>query len=631
MTGVIGNGLSALLAAQRALQTTGNNIANANTDGYVRQRVNLAAVPPSGQGSAAIGQGVRVAGIERVFDQLLTDQLREATAGAGRARAYGDLAVRLDRVLGDPQNSIAGNLRSFFDAVDAVGRDPTSIASRQQLLLEGRALGERFADLDAQLGGLSREIDARLGQAVQTVNRTTAGIAELNTRIIAAGNSPPAELVDKRDELLRQLADQIDVTTSPQADGSITVFAGSGQTLVIGGRVNPLTTAPDALQGERLRIGIEEPNGFQDISGKVGGGFIGGLLAFRRDALDTARTQLGQLALGLAAGVNDQHRQGLDLNGSLGGDFFALAGPGVSASTNNTGTATVTAAITDPAAVAAREYDLRYNGTGWLLYDRATGGVVPSTGTGSAADPLQAEGIAVTVAGTAQAGDRFLVRPLGNVAANLRVRLTDPAGIAAASPLTTAALPANLSAASIGRPTVGDVTDPALLQPVEIRFDSPASFRIFSAGGTPLTGPTAYVDGGDITFNGWTVQVRGTPAAADRFTVRPVGSSSGDNGNMAALSGLADRGYFRGGAQSLTDLGADLVGTVGAIAARAASDSQARGVIVAQASLDVESISGVNLDEEAADLLRFQQAYQAATKVVAVGDELFQTLLAAIR
>jgi flagellar hook-associated protein 1 FlgK len=631
MTGVIGNGLSALLAAQRALQTTGNNIANANTDGYVRQRVNLAAVPPSGTGAAAVGQGVRVAGIERVFDQLLTDQLRDATASAGRARAYNDLAVRLDRVLGDPERSIAGNLRSFFDAVDAVGRDPTSIASRQQLLLEGQALGERFADLDGQLGSLSREIDARLGQAVQTVNRTIAGIAELNTRVVAAGNNPPAELVDKRDELLRQLADQIDVSTSPQADGSISVFAGSGQTLVIGGRANPLTTAPDPLQGDRLRIGVQEPNGFQDITSKVGGGFIGGLLAFRRDALDTGRTQLGQLALGLASGFNEQHRQGLDLNGALGGDFFALAGPGVSPSAINTGTATVTAAITDPAAVAAREYDLRYNGTGWVLYDRTTGGIVPTTGTGTAADPLLAEGIAVTTGGSPQAGDRFLIRPLGNVAANLRVKVTDPAAIAAASPLSTAALSANVSAASIGVPAVSDIANPALLQPVEIRFDTPSSYRIWSAAGVPLTGPQAYVDGGDISFNGWTVQVRGTPQALDGFTVRPVGSSSGDNGNMAALSGLADRGYFRGGAQSLTDLGADLVGTVGAIAARATSDLEARAVIVSQATLDVESISGVNLDEEAADLLRFQQAYQAATKVVAVGDELFQTLLAALR
>jgi flagellar hook-associated protein 1 FlgK len=189
MSGFIGTGLTGLLAAQRALQVTGNNIANANTDGYVRQRIDLAAIPSSSRSGVAIGQGVRVAGVERVFDQLLTDQLRDATAATGRSTAYNDLAVRLDRVLGDPERSIATSLRSFFAAVEAVGRDPTSIASRQQLLLEAGALGDRFAGLDNQLGTLTREIDARLGQAASTVNRLTSGIAELNTRI---GRRQPA-------------------------------------------------------------------------------------------------------------------------------------------------------------------------------------------------------------------------------------------------------------------------------------------------------------------------------------------------------------------------------------------------------------------------------------------------------
>jgi flagellar hook-associated protein 1 FlgK len=631
MSGFIGTGLTGLLAAQRALQVTGNNIANANTEGYVRQRIDLAAIPSSSRSGIAIGQGVRVAGVERVFDQLLTDQLRDATAATGRSQAYNDLAVRLDRVLGDPERSIATSLRSFFAAAEAVGRDPTSIASRQQLLLEAGALGDRFAGLDNQLGTLAREIDARLGQAASTVNRLTSGIAELNTRIVAAGGSPPAELVDQREELLRQLAGQVDVTTSPQADGSITVFAGSGQTLVIGPRSRELSVASDPLQGDRLRIGIRERGGFEDLTGKIGGGAIGGLLAFRRDVLDPARAQLGQVALGVGAAVNEQHRQGLDLNGELGGDFFRIAPPGISASTGNTGTATVAVDIAVPEAVAAREYELRFNGSAWTLYDRATSAVIPATGSGTAADPLQAEGLSLTVAGSAAAGDRFLVRPLGNVAAGLRPAITDPARIAAASPLAAAASGANLSNATAGRPVVTDAADPALLAPVEIRFESGGSYRIWSAAGAALTGPQAWAAGDAISFNGWSVTLDGTPVAADRFSIRPVGSGSGDNGNAAALAGLADRGWFRGGAQSLTDLSADLVGTVGAVAARAASELDARQVILSQATLDVESVSGVNLEEEAATLLRFQQAYQAATKVVAIGDELFQTLLMAIR
>jgi flagellar hook-associated protein 1 FlgK len=631
MSGFIGIGLTGLLAAQRALQVAGNNIANANTDGYVRQRIDLAAVPASSRSSVAIGQGVRVAGIERVYDQLLTDQLRDATAATGRSQVYNDLAVRLDRLLGDPERSITTSLRSFFGAIEAVGRDPTSIAARQQLLLEAGALGDRFAGLDNQLGTLARELDARLDQAAATVNRLTAGIAQLNTRIVAAGGSPPAELVDQREQLLRQLAGQVDVATSPQADGSITVFAGSGQTLVVGPRARELSVASDPLQADRLRIGIREQGSFEDLTGRIGGGAIGGMLAFRRDVLDPVRAQLGQVALGVGAMVNEQHRQGLDLNGALGGDFFRVAPPGISASTGNTGTATVAVAVTAPAAVAAREYELRFNGSAWTLYDRASSASIPATGSGTPADPLQAEGLSLTVTGSAAAGDRFLVRPLGNVAANLRPAVTDPARIAAASPLAATALASNLSDATPGRPVVSDATDPGLLAPVEIRFESASSYRIWSGAGVDLTGPQPWTAGDTISFNGWSIALAGTPAAADRFSVRPLGSGSGDNGNAIVLSDLGDRGYFRGGAQSLTDLSADLVGTVGAVAARAASELEARQVILSQATLDVESVSGVNLEEEAAAMLRFQQAYQAATKILAIGDELFQTLLLAIR
>lgn len=630
MSGIIGNGLSGLLAAQRALQTTSNNIANANTPGYVRQRVNLAAVN-GGDSAIQLGQGVRVAGVERVYDQLLADQLRDATAASGRATAFNDFAVRLDRLLGDPDQSITTALRQFFDAVDEVGRDPTSIASRQQLLLEGDALAARFAALDSRLAGLAGDLDARVTQSVQAINLATTGIAALNERISASGGNPAPELLDQRQELIRTLAAQVDVSVSPQADGSVAVYSRAGQALVTGGIARPLTVSQDALQGDRLRVGVEQSGGFLDLSGKIAGGYLGGLLAFRRDTLDSARAQLGQIALGLAVGFNGQHSAGVDLDGNLGGEFFAVGGPGVSPSSTNTGTASVAATIADPAAVAARDYELRYDGAAWLLYDRATAAVIPSTGTGTSADPLRAEGIAIVATGTAQAGDRFLVRPLANAAANLRVAVTDPAAIAAAAPLTAAGSSTNLGTGAIGTVGVGNPADPALLATVEIRFETAATWRLFDAGGTPLTAAQPYTSGGTIAFNGWSLQISGTPAAGDRFSVRSVGTGSGDNGNAVALSAVADRGFFRGGLQSLTDLGADLIGTVGAVAARARGDLTAQQTIVAQAELDVESIAGVNLEEEAAELLRFQQAYQAAAKVVAIGDELFQTLLAAVR
>jgi flagellar hook-associated protein 1 FlgK len=512
-----------------------------------------------------------------------------------------------------------------------VGRDPTSIALRQQLLAEGQALAGRFTEADGRLVALAGEVDARIGEAVATINRTTTAIARLNESIVAAGPRAPLAMLDERDALIRDLARQIDVSVAPQPDGSLAVFAGTGQSLVQGTRAQALAVQADPLQRERLVVGVDQGGAFLDITNRIAGGALGGLVAFRRDSLDPARAQLGQIALGLGATVNARQQDGLDLNGLLGRDFFRVAPPAVGPATTNTGTAVVTVAVADPAAVAARDYEFRFGAGSWTLFDRATGAVVPTTGTGTVADPFVADGLALSVAGTPAAGDRFLVRPLANTAASLRVELTDAAGIAAAAPLRAAGAAANLGTATISRPVADDPGNPQLLASVEVRFASPTTYQLFTPGGTALGPVQAYASGGDISLNGWTVQVSGTPRAGDVFTVRSSGAGSGDNTNAVALAGAGSAGYFRGGLQSLTDAGADLVGTVGAAAARAAAEREAQATVATQAELDVESVAGVNLEEEAAALLRYQQAYQAAAKVVAVGDELFRILLDSVR
>jgi flagellar hook-associated protein 1 FlgK len=291
----------------------------------------------------------------------------------------------------------------------------------------------------------------------------------------------------------------------------------------------------------------------------------------------------------------------------------------------------VTATVSDPTALQAKDYVLLYNGTSWLLTDAASGSAVTFAGAGTPASPFAFDGLSVTVSGSATAGDSYLIRPAAGAASRIGLAITDPSEIAGAAPVQTARLSANLSDAAIVPAGITDVSNPALLQPVQIRFEAPATYRIYDAGGTDLTGPLAYTSGADIAFNGWTARISGTAQAGDRFDVGPTGPDSGDNANAQALARTGAQGYLANGQVSVEDLAGRLVSQVGSSAARASQDLTVQSSLREQAQTDLDSVSGVNLDEEAANMLRYQQAYQAASKIIVVANELFSTLLGMLR
>jgi flagellar hook-associated protein 1 FlgK len=631
MSGTITNGLSALLAAQRALQTTSNNIANSNTDGYVRQRIDFVERPGTPLGRITIGAGVAIGDVSRVYDEFLTENVRTSTSLAQRYTVFGDFATRLDTILGNPDTGVSAAVQRFFDQVEAVGRDPTSIAQRQQLLLEGDSLASRFRQLQTQLDGLGEEIDGRLGNSVGNINQLARQIAGLNQKISQAGSSASADLLDQRDLLLRDLGGQIDITAIPGADGSINVVVGSGQSLVLGGRAAQMSVVPDAYDPSRLQLAIDNGGGTpQVISSRISGGTVGGLLAFRGEVLDTARRDLGQLATGLSELFNAQHRQGMDLNGALGTDFFASSVPRTAGANTNAGSGTLIATITDASALTGRDYELRFGASGWSVVDRATGSAIASAGSGTAADPLRFEGLAVNASAGVVSGDRFVVEPFANALSRFDVQLTDPARIAAAAPLASVGDAANQSQATVSAPSVTDINDPKLRTTATILFDSPSSYVVYTGNASDLVGPLPYVSGQDISFAGWTVQVSGAPQTGDQFFVQAAAAGSGDNSNVLELADTARRGFFNNGTQSLADLGSDLVITVGATANRAANEVKVQSALREQAEIDLSNLSGVNLDEEAANLLRYQEAYLAASKVISVADSLFKDLLSIV-
>jgi len=631
MSTFINNGLTGLLAAQRALQTTANNVANVNTDGYVRQRAIINEAASHNGSQLSIGQGVQVVGIERIYDQFIADELQTATMSQHRAMAYNDLALRLDSILGNPELSASAALQRFFDQAEAVNRDPTSVVNRQQFIAEGQTLLDRFGQLDAQLGQIENSVDGRLSQAVGTVNGLARSLADVNERITLSAGNIPNDLLDEQDRLLKQLAEQIDFSTTTSEQGSVNILIGNGQPLVLGTRANELALAQHEFDASRMELAFSDGSTTQPISSKITGGELAGLLSFRDAVMADARRDLGLMMLGLAEAFNDQHRLGIDLNGELGGEFFQVPDPMVSGSVSNTGSATVTATVASPAALEARDYIMRFDGSNWQLSDASTGASVSMTGTGTAGDPFLAEGLEIVVAAGAAAGDKFKVMPVRLTPGGTKLAISDPAKIAAASPVTASVSLNNQSDSKISTATVNDITDPQLLDTAEIRFESAGTYRIYDDGGADLTGPQAYTSGADISFNGWTVQISGTPADGDSFFVGSTGPNSGDNGNALALTDLGTQRLFANGTLSLSDMGANLLAGIGLIAGRAAQDLDVQSALRDQVELDFEAVSGVNLEEEAANMLRYQEAYQAAARIVSVANDLFNSLLNSLR
>lgn len=627
MPDLLGTGSTALLAFQRTLATISHNIANANTAGYTRQRTELGTRTGQSYGFGFIGGGVQVNSVTRLQDQFLQSRLVDSSGAIGRLTPMAQLTGQLDAIVSDPATGLGAPISSYFSAIGAVAANPSSGAARQDMIAQGNALAARFRSLGAQLDAQQADVQTRLTGMVTQVNQDSAELARLNAQIVAQSHStggPPNDLMDQRDRVLARLGSAIGITTFTQDDGAVNAYAQGGQALVVGTTVSKLTTAPDPYDATRLTLAIDTPSGSVRVSERVAGGAIGGLLAYRREVLDPAAANLGRMAVTLALTVNAQHRQGVDATGAMGGDFFTETAPLVQGSRDNIGAATLSATITDTAALSGRDYQFRFNAGTWSAFDATTGAAVPMTGTGAPGDPFVVDGVSVTVAGAAANGDTFMVRPLVLAATGLHVAITDPQKIAAADALRGAASLGNLGTGAPGPVSITDPADPNLLVPATIQFTSATTYTIDG------NGPFGYTPGTPIGWNGWRTTLSGTPQAGDSFSVTPRGAMSGDNGNARALASLATAALV-GGSMSFSQANGQLVGNVGSAASAAQSSLDAETTLDTQLQAQRDSLSGVNLDEEAANLMKFQQAYQAAAQVMSIADTLFQTMINAVR
>lgn len=628
-------GVSGLAAAQAGLLTTGHNISNASTPGFNRQQIVQSTNTPQFTGAGYFGQGTNVTTVQRVYNQFLASQTLSAQTRLSELNAYADQIRQVDGLLADPSAGLSTALNDFFRGVHEVAANPASIPARQSMLSMAQALVGRFQSVDGRLNEIRDGVDTQLASTVADINSYTTQIAALNQRIIlaqAAGPGQPAnDLLDQRDQLIAQLNQQVRVTTLTESDGSLSVFVGNGQAVVVGAQSYGLATMQSGEDASRMTVGITLASGGTAAlpEAMLSGGTLGGLLAFRRESLDTAQNALGRIALGLAETFNAQHRLGQDLTGALGGNFFTAPAPQVITPNNppNGGTAAIGVAVASAANLTTSDYRLTANGGGNYTLVRLSDSTTVFSAT---ALPQTVDGLTISLAsGAANAGDSFLIQPTRAAAHDIAVALTDARSIAAAAPIRTAASNGNSGTGAIG---AGSVNAPPpvnanLTQTVTITFNNPPTTFDVAGTGTGNPAGVAYTAGGSISYNGWTVQIGGTPAAGDVFTISANSAGVADNRNALLLAGLQTGKTLAGGTASYQSAYAQIVSDVGNKTREIQVTATAQESVVKQAEEAQQSLSGVNLDEEAANLLRYQQAYQASGKMIEIADKLFNTLL----
>ena len=553
MANTLGIGTTALSALQRAISTTGQNIANVNTDGYSRQSVTFSARPAQDIGAGYLGSGVQVTSIDRAYNQFLANDVQQRTASSGYYSLYANAAERVDSMLGDPSTSITQAMDSFFASAEAVANSPTSLPERQVMLSNAETLVQRFDYIVGRVDDVTKEMNSQIAGAVSEINQLAGGIATLNEEIAKVSGRTgglPNDLLDQRDALIVQLSSLVDTKTVAQDDGSLNVFIGRGQPLVTGSVAETLATQTDPDLGSTSIVTLSAfVAGSSDVSDFLTGGKLGAALTVTDEVVNPTRRELNLLAVGFAETVNAIQEGGDDLQGVNGTALFTetegvvKTAPSVDDSTANSGNAAVTFTVTDAKLLTGDSYRVDYTATGVNLRNLTTDAVTTLGASPATVDGVQITYTAQVATGGAGAnqGDAFIVDPVFQASRFFEVKIDDPAKIAAAS----------------------------------------------------------------------------------------NGGAAGNNSNMLAMIELRDQSLLKGSTATYGEVYNNLLSDVAVRTQRAQSSADTETALLGSALDRQSSLQGVNLDEEAANLVRYQQAYQAAAQVVAVANEVFDTLLRA--
>lgn len=663
---IFGISVSGLLTNQAALNTTSHNIANANTEGYSRQRVSQTPRLPEFIGGNFFGSGVEVGQVKRVFEQTHQLEIQSTTADFMRLETFLAQASRVDGLLADSQNGLNSSIQSFFSSLQAVVNDPASVAARQVMLGQMEGMVSKFDSIHSQLDSQITQVNSNIDGIAKEITSLGQSIASFNNQVAGSPGNVAPDLLDQRDLAVTRLSELVSVQTIEQTDGSMNVFIGSGQSLVVGSLSNSLVASVDTQNPRSMSLSLVSGSSSIDITNNISGGQLGGTLTVVEEIIEPSFNTLGRVAISIADLFNRQNSLGMDLNNDIGGNLFtdindsAIAISRVSSDTGNTGTANLSIDIDDPSLLSDSNFTLFLQGGNYQLVDQTTNSTVATFAPPAVVpDTVQIAPLGISInflSGAAVNGDSFDIQPVRNFSSDFSVTINTAEQIAAASPVRGEQAQSNIGSGTISGINVSDTTTAQftgvpndLNPPIRIEFDSPpgvpGEFSIFDiSGGVPVLlagGIAGYVPnqqndmlaiaGAPFDTYGYEVTLSGDPQVGDSFDINYNNNGFGNNENAALLADLQQLSGLDSGQSNFQQAFGRIIGRVGVSTQSAQINRDAAESLLFQAKERRESLSGVNLDEEAANLLKFQQAYEASAQVISIARTLFQTVLDAVR
>lgn len=650
MSSLMSIGMRGMFAATASLDVTGHNIANANVKGYSRQQAQLETAVGQFTGSGFFGKGVNVINVTRAHDAFLTMQATAAAALQAKDDTHSSQLQELEKLFPAGEQGLGYAMGDFLNAAVDLANSPADTSARQVVLARAADVAARFRTASDRLDILQQGVTADLKATADTLNGYAAQVAKINQQIAANNgvDQKPNDLLDQRDQLIKQMSAIIQVNTLSASDGTVSVFVGSGQSLVLGNQASQLLVTQDPDDTSRSALSMSLPGG-QTMglrADQLGGGSMAGLMAFQNDDLVDARNQVGQMAMAFASKVNTVQALGLDLRDppSAGSPLFTIGAPAAKANVNNAKdasgnyVASVALSVTDASQLQASDYDLRPDGSGvagQYTLTRLSDGLVRTVHDGGTVD-----GFKITVGSPdLQAGDSFRLQPVGAAAGGMTRALDDTAGIAAASPVIATMGSTNTGTASVAQLKVtSSAIDPT--QTANISFTNGTgaySWTLTDSSNTVVSSGTGtWTAGQPISLNGFELSLNGVPASGDTIQVAKTTFPASNNGNALAMAALRDEafvGRYQRSDGTLAD-GATVTdayaATMADVGVRVQSAKSAAGISKASqsdAESSLASTAGVNMDEEASRLIQFQQAYQASAKVLQIAQSIFDTML----
>lgn len=615
-------GSQGLLTAQRQLNTTSHNINNVNTEGYSRQSVVQQTNDPIWWGGSQHGTGVHAAEVRRGYDQFATNELNITTTNLSYATEREGQLGRLDNMLANSSKKIPEDMNQWHDAVKAMADSPNDLGSRKVVIEKAKLVASGLNDSYGILAKQKSEANEVLSGTLNRVNDIGRELVEVHKALIKTpASGADNDLMDRHQNLINELSQYTKVTVTPKNNETFNVMIGSGHTLVSGTESSELRMINGKPDPQQTQLAIVEGKALKPIRNDDIGGKLAALFQYRDETLSQAMDEMGRIAIGFSDSVNELQSQGLDLNGEVGGNLFHDVNDPASAAARARipagSTADLKVYIEDINQLKVGEYGLTFDGSQHTLTspDGSRQSVVPSGNPAAFA----VDGLRIQMDSPIGIGERIAIRPTRDGAGNIKALLDDPAKIAAQSYLSSATKTngnADLAINAAGG-----------LNEFQVAVSPDASqFAVLDMKGNILQAPQVYPPSGEVNVGGTRFTLSSGAMGGDVFAIN-LNAADGDNGNLIKMQELQAQKIMNDGRSSVIDVYEGLNTEMGVQKASASRLKEVGLVEKDAAQSRVAEIAGVNMDEEAANMMKFQQAYMASSRIMSVANETFDTLL----